>query len=273
MSCSKSKNQREDFNRPNPFSVLEVIDALLGPNGCPWDKQQTPESLCEYLVEEVFELVEAIKEKDKAEIEEEMGDVFFLLFFILKLLQREFSIDLQTIWEKNALKMKKRHPHVFGDIKIDSKEELYKKWTEVKIKEEGKKEEEFFNSIPKALPPLTKAYRINAKASQIGFTWQDNESQERSLLEEWREWEKVKDSKDQEKKEEEFGDLLFSLVEHGRRHGVKANVALDKANRKFLKRFSKMIELIKAEGKDWSLLSMEEKDKFWQKEKEMKRSG
>ncbi len=252
----------------DPSVVFQVIDVLLGPNGCPWDKKQTPESLCEYLIEEVFELVEAIKDRDVAAIKEEMGDVFFLLFFILRLLQKEFSIELQSIWEENAQKMKKRHPHVFGDVKINSKEELYKKWTEVKIKEEGKKEEHFFDSIPKALPPLSKAYRINSKAYQLGFTWEDNRSQEASLLEEWEEWKKVKDSGDQEKKEEEFGDLLFSLVEHGRRHRVKAAVALDKANRKFLRRFSQMLDLIRKEGKEWSSLSMDEKERFWQKVKE-----
>ncbi len=252
----------------DPSVVFQVIDTLLGPNGCPWDKKQTPESLCEYLIEEVFELVEAIKDNDIEAIKEEMGDVFFLLFFILRLLQKRFSIELQSIWEENAQKMKKRHPHVFGNTKIDSKEELYKKWTEIKIKEEGKKEESFFDSIPKALPPLSKAYRINSKAHQIGFTWKDNKSQEISLLEEWEEWKKVKDSDDQDKKEEEFGDFLFSLVEHGRRYGVKANIALDKANRKFLRRFSQMIKLIQKEGKEWSALSMEEKEKFWQRIKE-----
>ncbi len=251
----------------DPYVVLKVIDTLLGPDGCPWDKQQTPDSLCEYLVEEVFELIEAIRDRNLKNIKEEMGDVFFLLFFILRTLQKEFPIDLQQIWEENALKMKNRHPHVFGESQINSEEELYRKWTEIKIKEEGKKEEKFFSSIPKALPPLSKAYRINSKANQIGFSWLDNKSQEEALLKEWEEWKKAKENHDQKKKEEEFGDLLFSLVEHGRRHGVKANIALDTANRKFLNRFSRMIEMIRDEGKDWSNLSLEEKNMFWEKVK------
>ncbi len=252
----------------DPTQVLEVIYTLLGPNGCPWDKKQTPDSLCEYLIEEVFELVEAIRNNNTSEIEEELGDVYFLLFFITYLLYKDKKIDIKRVFSKNATKMKNRHPHVFGEKKITSEEELINTWESVKRREKNHRDKNPMDSIPKSLPPLIRAYRIHAKAEKMGFTWVSNREQKKSLLKEIEEFIEARDVlKDPNKMEEEFGDLLFSLVEYGRRHKIKANSALQKSINKFLMRFYKMLHLCHEKGLCFERLSQEEKDKLWEEVK------
>ncbi len=252
----------------NPFPVMEVIERLLGPEGCPWDKKQTPISLCDYLIEETFELVEAIRGGDIEKIEEEMGDVFFLLFFISFLLERDRDMDLNRLWEKNASKMKARHPHVFGMARIESEEELLSRWEEIKKKEKNHRDlENPMDSIPVSLPPLLRAYRIHSKAAGMGFTWPSDKEQEMALCIEWEEWREVREGTDMSKREEEFGDILFSLVEHGRRYGIKANSALHGAIEKFLSRFSQMLALARKRSLVWEELSQEEKDLLWEEVK------
>jgi len=250
----------------DPKVILEIISILLGPNGCPWDKKQTPDSLCDYLIEEVFELVEAIRNDNRAEIEEELGDVFFLLFFISYLLERDKKIILQDVFQKNVIKMKNRHPHVFGSQKISTEQELIKTWEKIKKKEKNHKTKNPMDSIPKSLPPLIRAYRVHAKAAQMGFTWETNKDQEEAIFKELQEW---IDAKHMElsKKEEEFGDFLFSLVEYGRRHGIKANAALQKAINKFLTRFYAMLKMAKERGLCFEKLTQREKDELWEEVK------
>ncbi len=258
----------------DPTPVIEVIKRLLGPDGCPWDKKQTPVSLCDYLVEETFELVEAIRSGEIEKIEEEMGDVFFLLFFISFLLERDKGMDLNEVWKKNAFKMKGRHPHVFGKEPIESEAELLSRWEEIKKKEKNHKTlENPMDSIPVSLPPLLRAYRVHSKAATMGFTWENDLEQEEALQREWKEWVEVREGADRERREEEFGDLLFSLVEHGRRYGVKANSALLGAIEKFLFRFSQMLELAKKKSLVWENLSQKEKDLLWEEVKDLSKSS
>jgi len=254
----------------SPECVLEVIEVLLSPRGCPWDRKQTPISLCDYLIEETFELVDAIRDGGRSRIEEEMGDVFFLLFFIAFLLERDEGISLMEIWRKNAIKMKARHPHVFGGEKIDSEEELLSRWEEIKKREKNHISlDNPMDSIPSSLPPLLRAYRVHSKAARMGFTWKDNVEQEKALCREWEEWVQVREKGDYERREEEFGDVLFSLVEHGRRYGIKANSALHGAICKFLSRFSAMLKLARSRGLVWEDMSQEEKDRLWEEVKSL----
>ena len=262
------------MSKQSPQAVLQVIDALLGPNGCPWDKEQTPESLGDYILEETFELVDAIRRRAKGEeLADELGDVFFLLFFLGRLLsdRKEIS-DLQAVWENNAQKMRGRHPHVFGNTQCDSREELHQKWEEIKRQEKGSVDgieyaKQSLASVPGALPPLLRAYRLHAKAAKAGFTWDTHQDQKAALNAEWDEFKQALASSDHAHQEEEFGDLLFSLVEFGRRRGIKANAALHLANLKFIDRFQAMLDMAGRKGLDWSLLSMEEKDALWEEVK------
>lgn len=247
--------------------ILDVIERLVAPDGCPWDKKQTPETLCDYLIEECFELVEAIRDRDIDEIREELGDVFFLLLFIGQWYGRSGSFSLDQVWQENATKMIRRHPHVFGDQDITTTSELYATWEAIKKQEKAEKtngSKKVFASLPASLPPLLRAYRINSKAARIGFTWDTDEDQETKLAEEWQEWIEAKQAGNVEQMEEEFGDYLFTLTEYGRRHNLKANTCLSRANRKFLDRFDKIETLALKRGLDISAMTLQEMDVLWE---------
>jgi len=242
-------------------NLLAVITKLLGPEGCPWDREQTPETLCDYLIEETFELVSAIRSGNVQEIKEEMGDVFFLLFFLIRLYEKDFSID--DVWQKNTAKMISRHPHVFEDERFETREDLLRNWEKVKKEEKRGDNKSPFSSIPRNLPPLLMAYRINSKASRVGFTWGKDEQVEKKLTEEWQEFMQARSAGDQVRSEHEFGDYLFTLVEFGRRNKIKANTALSGANSKFLTRVEKMETLALEKGLDISRLNLKQMDALW----------
>ncbi|SDL38484.1 ATP diphosphatase [Maridesulfovibrio ferrireducens] len=239
-----------------------VISALLGPDGCPWDKDQTPRSLCDYVIEEAFELVEAIRADDSKEAMEELGDVMFLLLFIAELYEKKGSFSLADSLDSSSAKMIRRHPHVFAETKIDNQDELLRNWEKIKRSEKDDSNK-LFDSLPKGLPPLLKSYRINSKAAHTGFTFESDEQCTQQLESEWKEWNEALESGDSAKSEEEFGDYLFALVELGRRKGIKANSALDVTNNKFLGRFSKMEDLAKEQNKDVSEMELSELNELW----------
>lgn len=255
-------NQGQGFDK-----LLMVITKLLSPEGCPWDREQNPDTLCDYLVEEVFELVNAIRSKNVQEIKEEMGDVFFLLFFMAHFYDKDFS--LEDVWQTSAAKMISRHPHVFEDKRFESREDLLHNWEKVKKQEKQGENKSLFSSIPKNLPPLLMAYRVSSKAARAGFTWSKDEEVEKKLAEEWQEFMQARSRGDNVEIEKEFGDYLFTLVEFGRRNKVKANTALSKANSKFLNRVSKMEFLAIKRGVDISELDMQQLDCLWDEAKTM----
>lgn len=253
--------------------IQEVIDRLLGPGGCPWDQKQTPKSLCDYIVEEAFELVSAIRADDAAETCEELGDVLFLLLFQATLASRAGQFSLEDVVAQNAAKMIRRHPHVFGDTVVADQEELLRNWERIKRgeKQGGEKPAGTFDSLPEGLPPLLKAYRIHSKAARNGFTWESDADARAQYESELKEFEAACESPDGDQKaeqmEEEFGDLLFTLVELGRRKGVKANAALDRANIKFLARYARMEELARQRGLELMDMGLGDKNRLWDEAK------
>lgn len=274
--------------------VMDVIDSLLAPGGCPWDRQQTPKSLSDYVLEESFELAEALRadidppsaqeleegaspkpadETVTAEVAEELGDVFFLLLFISNLYARCGRFDLKQVFAANAAKMIRRHPHVFGDLDLEDRDELLKNWERIKREEKKNGEEDkpgVFDTLPKGLPPMLKAYRIHSKAARVGFTWESDEDQSGQLESEAAELAEAVSTGDEDRIREEFGDYLFTLIEYGRRLGIKANAALDDANRKFLTRFTKMEALARERGLDLPALSLDQKNALWDEAKKDK---
>lgn len=247
------------------LSALEqIIQKLTGPGGCPWDREQTPLSLADYLIEESHELVAAIRSGNTKDVCEELGDVFFLLLFVARLYSDKFS--LADALDFSAAKMVRRHPHVFGDAKFKSLDEQLAAWE--KIKKGEHEETGIFASLPASLPPLIKAYRIHSKAARAGFTWPDDEEAERQVESEWLEWLDACLEKNDEAKKHELGDLIFSIVELGRRHGIKANEALDFACGRFLRRFNYMEAEAKKEKRDIAAMSLDEQDELWTKAKE-----
>jgi len=238
-----------------------VLEALLGPAGCPWDREQTPRTLADYLVEETHELVEAIRSEDPADIREELGDVWFLLLFVAMLMERSGSFTLSDVLDQAAAKMTRRHPHVFADVEFANQDALWANWEKEKKKEKAGRGP--FEGIPASLPPLLKAYRLHSKAARLGFTWQDEQGVRRQMDREWQEWEQAEAAGDRESSCAEYGDYLFTLVEYGRRKGHKANEALDRANRKFLARFERLTQLADARGLALNNLGMDEWNMLW----------
>ena len=254
-----------------------VIDRLIAPDGCPWDSTQTPESLTEYVIEECHELVDAIRSGKTADMVEELGDVAFLILMIGKLMARAGGPSLADALEVEAAKMVRRHPHVFSDTTYENQSEQLKDWDRIKREEKATADAEgpkgTYDSLPRGLPPLTKAYRIHSKAARVGFTWPEDEEVEQQVEAEWLEWLDASAGDDAEAQKHELGDLIFSITEMGRRKGIKASEALDLATARFLRRFARMEELARQQGKDFPDLSLDEKDELWNAAKEEEKAA
>ena len=248
--------------------LKDVVETLIGPGGCPWDKEQTPMTLCDYLAEETFELIDAVRRNDVGEVREEMGDVLFLILFIARLYRDEFSLG-QSLHE-SAEKMIRRHPHVFEGKECRNREQLLQTWEQIKKAEKAEKAAQktgVFASLPDSLPPLLKAYRIHSKAARANFTWDEDTDVEQQAEAEWLEWLEASASGDAEAMERELGDIIFTLAELGRRKGIKANSALHKTTLRFLSRFRYMEEQAALAGADFAALDMDEKNRLWDEAK------
>lgn len=267
--------EKQEKNEKLIHAILgmeNVLNSILNDEtGCPWDKEQTPHTLSEYMIEECFEVVDAIRKNEIPHVCDEMGDLLFGITLIAKKYAQAGNFDLADVINMSTTKMKRRHPHVFNedeDNKI-SKQNLSKRWEEIKKQEKKDAGEKkgVFSSLPDALPPLTKAYRIHAKAAQAGFTWTDEEDVERQVEAEWLELLDAKASGKQDAIEHELGDMFFSLTELGRRMGIKASYALDIANNRFLNRFQAMEALAEERNLEFSTLSLDDKDELWEEVK------
>lgn len=252
--------------------LQDVVKKLCSPEGCEWDRAQTPESLCEYVLEESCELIDAIRNGSVDDVKEEMGDVFFLLFFLQYLFSnKDASFSLDQVLDKVAAKMIRRHPHVFAGVTFANLEEQLKAWEAIKQAEKEQDSvapKKIFDSLPAGLPSLTKAYRLHSKAARNGFTWDSDDDAMQQVEAEWLEMLDAFTYGTAAEQEEELGDLIFTLVELGRRKGIKANAALEASNAKFLKRFEFMEEACRRGGKTFSGLSMEEKNHLWDNAKQ-----
>ena len=244
-----------------------VIDQLIDPEkGCPWDKEQTALSMCEYLIEECHELVDAIRSNKPGHACDEMGDLLFVLLLMARRFELAGQFSLGDALKIGADKMVRRHPHVFSDTACDSMDDLMKNWAAIKKAEKEAEAGELkgtLSSVPSGLPPLTKAYRVHAKAAGAGFTWDDDEDVERQVEAEWLELLDAKASGSEAEKEHELGDMIFTLVELGRRMGVKAASAVDGAANRFRSRFEGMEALARERGLDFKELSLDDKDELW----------
>lgn len=245
----------------------DVIAHLIGPDGCPWDKEQTPATLAEYLIEECFELVDAVRSGQAADVCEELGDLLFLLAFVSRLYANQGAFTLPDALDGASAKMIRRHPHVFNDAQCADRQALLDNWERIKREEKAvnpEKSNDVFAGLPRSLPPLTKAYRIHAKAAAANFTWPEDEEVERQVEAEWLELLDAQARGDAADLEREFGDHLFSLVEFGRRKGIKAAAALDAAANRFLDRFARMEILARERGLDFKALPLDGKDALWE---------
>ncbi len=240
--------------------LVEIMKKLRSPEGCEWDRAQTHESLKPYLLEEAYEVIHSIDNKNYEELMEELGDVLLQVVFHSTIAEEngEFTI-LEVIKTLND-KLIRRHPHVFGEAKGYS----YARWEEIKAQEKGKKKRTSIGDVNPALPSLSLARRIQENAADVGFDW-EKENQVWDVV--FSEIEELKKSNTQEEIEEEFGDLLFALVNLSRFINVDPEIALRKATEKFVKRFEVMESLIEKEGKNIQELELDELDRYWNKAK------
>lgn len=242
--------------------LLNVMDDLR--SQCPWDKKQTIDSLRNLSIEEVYELSEAILNKDYDNIKEEIGDVFLHLVFYAKIAEEQNKFNVADVLNAQCEKLIHRHPHIYGDVKAETEEEVLRNWEKLKLKE-GKKS--ILGGVPSALPAINKAYRMQEKTAKVGFEWDTIEQVWEKVVEEKLELENAVASQNKEDIEDEFGDVLFALINYARFLKIDPEAALEKTNVKFKKRFEFIETTVANKGLQMENLSLEELDNIWKEAK------
>ncbi|MEK6510899.1 nucleoside triphosphate pyrophosphohydrolase [Myroides odoratimimus] len=249
---------------------LEAIDRLLTILDelrvkCPWDKKQTFDSLKNLTVEEMYELVDAITEGDTDEMKKELGDLLMHIVFYAKIGSEQSLFDIKDVADSISDKLIFRHPHIYGDVKVDSEKDVLANWEKLKLKEGNRS---VLAGVPKGLPALIKAYRIQEKASGVGFDWDEASDVWQKVEEEIEEFKVEAKANNQDLMEEEFGDILFTLVNYARHKGIDPEKALARSNSKFISRFNIVEELVNKEKGGFEDVTLQELDQYWNKAKE-----
>ena len=247
------KNKAKAFIR-----LVEIMHRLR--EECPWDKKQTIDSLRYLTIEEMYELSDAILDKNMDEIKKELGDLMLHIVFYSRIASEKKHFDITDVLNSISDKLIHRHPHIYGDVVANDVKQVKENWEKLKLKE-GKKS--VLEGVPKSLPAIVKAYRIQEKVRGIGFDWQNKNQVWDKFQEEIEEFQREEKNNNSEKMEEEFGDVLFSLVNYSRFVNVNPEDALEKTNKKFIRRFQFMEQKIKEDGLDLSKLSFEQMNNFW----------
>ena len=246
--------------------LVEIVARLRAPDGCPWDRKQTPETLKKYVLEEAYEVVEAIERGESLLVCEEIGDLLFLLVFLAYLYQESGRFRVADVLSLCAEKMIRRHPHVFGAQKLSQAEEVVAQWQKIKEKEAKAKGQRssVLGDLPRNLPALQRAFRLGERASRVGFDWERAEDLFPKLSEEMAELKEALRDGDREKIAEEMGDLLFTMANLARKLGLNPEEALKRANEKFEHRFRTLEKRLQEEGKDIREVSLAEMDALWE---------
>ena len=242
--------------------LLNIMDELRAK--CPWDKQQTFESLRHLTIEEVYELGDAILDKDVALIKKELGDILLHIIFYAKIASEQSVFDITDVINFECEKLIHRHPHIYSDKKVENAEEVSKNWEQLKLKEGNKS---VLSGVPSSLPSMVKAMRIQEKARSAGFDWETKEQVWEKVLEELHEFKNEVDKKNESKTKNEFGDLIFSLINYARFINVNPEESLELTNKKFISRFSFLEKTAGENGKKLHDMKLEEMDKIWDEAK------
>ena len=244
--------------------LLTVMDELR--EKCPWDRKQTFESLRQNTIEETYELCEALMKDDKKEICKELGDVLLHVAFYAKIASETGDFDMKDVCDRLCDKLIFRHPHVFGEVQADTAEKVVENWEQIKMKEkDGNKM--VLSGVPSALPSLIKAYRIQDKARNVGFDWEDRKDIWKKVKEEIGEFEAEVENMDKDKAEAEFGDVMFSLINAARLYKINPDNALERTNQKFIRRFNYLEEQTIQQGINLKDMTLEEMDAIWDEAK------
>ncbi len=261
------------MNQPDKYAdalagfrhLLEIMDELR--EKCPWDREQTFDSLRNLTVEETFELADAIFQKDYKDMCKELGDLMLHIVFYSKIASEQQLFEVKDVLNQLCDKLIRRHPHIYGEMKADSANEVHENWEKIKLQTEGNRS--VLGGIPSGMPALTKAYRIQDKVSGVGFDWDNKEDVWDKVQEELGELKVEVDAGNQARMEEEFGDVLFSLINYARFLNVHPEDALEKTNRKFMRRFQLLEQMVKADNRQLTDMNLSEMDEYWERVKVM----
>lgn len=244
--------------------VIDTLEELR--QKCPWDKVQTNQSLRPNTIEEVYELCDSLLAEDNKNIKKELGDVLLHVLFYSKIGEEKSAFDIADVADALNAKLIFRHPHVFGEVSASTPHQVELNWEQIKLKEkDGNKS--VLSGVPVSLPPLIKAFRVQEKAANVGFDWESPEQVWDKVKEEIAEFEQEIDGYDESRRQEEFGDLLFSLVNAARLYGIHPDTALEVANKKFISRFNKVERCANELGRNLKELSLGEMDALWEQAK------
>lgn len=251
------KEQLQAFDR-----LLTIMDELRA--HCPWDKKQTMQTLRHLTIEETYELGDAILDNDLEEVKKELGDVLLHIVFYAKIGSETDAFDMADVCNDIAEKLINRHPHIYGDVEVNDEEDVKRNWENIKLKE-GKKS--VLEGVPNGLPALVKANRVQDKVAGVGFDWEKPEQVWEKVQEELGEFQEEVKANNPEKMEEEFGDVLFSMVNYARFLNINPENALERTNKKFIKRFQYLEGKAKESGKTLKEMTLAEMDVFWEEAK------
>lgn len=245
--------------------LLEIVRKLRGPEGCAWDREQTVESLRPFMLEEAYEVADAVEKGDWNQLRTELGDLLLHVVMSAVICQESGRFSFPDVMRGISEKLVRRHPHVFSDGDSLSPSEVEKQWEAIKSRE--KKDEGFFDSIPDGMPALQTAWRVQQRASEVGFDWPEPSGAREKVLEELGEFEEALEGEDIEAQREELGDVLFSIVNYCRLMGFEPEAALRRSNRKFILRFSRMEDILLNSGLALDRASLEQMEEAWQRAK------
>lgn len=254
------KNGNNEFER-----LVKLSKYLRSPDGCPWDREQTLDTLRSFIIEEAYELVQAIDSGERDELIEELGDHLYQVVFASQIAEEDQSFNIYDVLESLCDKLVRRHPHVFGDEKADNAREAVRKWHSQKLKEKSRKRR--LLEIPAAMPSVLRAQRVGEKVSQVGFDWDNTEDVVKKLREELSELEREIGKSDSAGAEKEWGDLFFALVNLGRHLGLDTESTAHSSINKFIERFGRVEEKAEKLGKNLADLDINEMETMWQQVK------
>jgi tetrapyrrole methylase family protein / MazG family protein len=249
--------------------LVGIMNKLRSENGCPWDKEQTHDTLLPFLIEESHEFIDAVHQADRKGMEEELGDVLLQVVFHAQIATESSAFTIDDIITGICSKMIHRHPHVFGDKEVNTAQEVLKEWDKIKAKEKAHTRDSALDGVAQSLPALSLAAELQKKAAKVGFDWPDDKGPREKILEELQEFIEALESGDRSDSEEELGDLLFSIVNLARKRGLSGEVALRRTNQKFEARFRKVEELAGGLLHKKQVLPLEQLDEYWEQAKKL----
>jgi MazG family protein len=251
------------------YALRDLVEKLRSKEGCPWDQKQTPEDTKNYLIEELYELFEAIDENNTDHVCEEIGDVLMLLMSLARMYEEQGAFGIDQVATLCREKMIRRHPHVFGNARAKDAEAVLERWHQIKNKEKEKQNISILDSVPSKMPAIHRAFQLAERAARVGFDWRDQKMVEKKMDEEYQEFNEALQEGQQDHIQSEMGDLMFSIINIARWCKIHPEAALNDCNQKFIQRFKYIEDHLRSEGKSIEHATLEEMDALWDASKKL----